>query len=85
MIPMSVRYDPRPGNSVSFKAFKTSSKVFSRLPQRTRVDDTTFFRYYINPPKNIFLHVYYSQTLQLSTIITGIFLVPHVIADHYPT
>ena len=79
MIPMSVRYDHRPGNSVSFKAFKTSSKVFSRLPQRT------FFRYYINLPKNIFLHVYYSQTLQVSTIIIGILLVPHVIADHYPT
>lgn len=79
MIPMSVRYDHRPGNSVSFKAFKTSSKVFSRLPHRI------FFRYYINLPKNIFLHVYYSQTLQVSTIIIGIFLVPHVIADHYPT
>lgn len=84
MIPMSVRYDTRPGNSVSFKAFKTSSKVFFRLPQRTRVDDTTFFRYY-NLPQNVFLHVYYSQTLQVSTIIIGIFLVPHVIADHYPT
>ena len=81
MILMSVRYDTRPGNSVSFKAFKTSSKVFFRLSQRTRVDDTIFFRYYINLPQNIFLQVYYSQTLQVSTIIIGIFLVPHVIAS----
>lgn len=68
------------GNSVSFKAFKTSSKALD-YPKEPEWMIQHFSGTTLIYPK-MYFHVYYSQTLQVSTIII-IFLVPHVIADHY--